>query len=722
MMKNNWMERLNEAQLESVVTCDQPLRIVAGAGSGKTRVITTKIVYLISALNIYPSRILAVTFTNKAANEMKERVREMIGSENGEPFISTFHALCTRILRIEAENCNLQKNFTIIDDSRQQQIVRKIVKEEKIDIKSHHEIKKMLYPIEKWKNSFVDPIEAAQFATSELDRRNAKIYKLYERELELNNYVDFNDLLLKVHRLFNQNKAILEKWQGRFDYILVDEFQDTNQIQFDIIFWLNAGRKGITVVGDPDQTIYSWRGAEMRIIMDFEKKFKNAKTIQLEMNYRSTQKILELANQFIDHNKDRIQKNLYSINEANFPIQLSSAQTSSFEARYVANQIKELVADKGYKYSDIFVLYRINALSANFERAFSNSKIPFKMVGGLEFRDRKVIKDLSSMLLAVQAQDSYATERVLALIPKVGAVTIAKIGTEATAMGISIFNLMVEYPEVVLSISKNMVGAIKAFTKGLKMYQENRTVKEIVKVLISEFEYDNLLKVTSDNYIDSKEHIQAYFDQMDIFMDNFDSEEHGTENYLDAFCQSDLLGKNAVQETAINAVSLMTIHAAKGLESKVVFIVGVNEGIFPSSRAQFSTHALEEERRALYVAITRAKERLYITYVNGEYSNMTGGNLHESRFLRELNHDFLEVERDIFFHSINEMSSNLGPATEEASPDIVTDLQVGDIINHMLFGQGVVTKILGRQFIAAFNDPQWKVQTVPINSEVWKKI
>jgi DNA helicase-2/ATP-dependent DNA helicase PcrA len=724
MNQNNWMEKLNEEQLESVIVCDKPLRIVAGAGSGKTRVITTKICYLITALEIAPTRILAVTFTNKAANEMKERVREMLQS-NVEPFISTFHSMCTRILRIEAENCGLQKNFTIIDQSRQEQIIRKILKEKNITVKSPKEARNILYPIGDWKNSFIDPTEASSYAKNDIERRNASVYKEYARVLKENNYVDFDDLLLKVHQLFKNNPESRDKWANKFDYILVDEFQDTNQIQFDIVCWLNANKKTITVVGDPDQTIYTWRGAEMHIIMDFDKKFTDSKTIHLEKNYRSTQKILNLANGFIEHNKERLKKRLYSLNDNNLPIRLSEAQSQPFEARYVATQIKDLVENQGYKYSDIFILYRINALSANFERTLTNTKIPFQVSGGISFRDRKVIKDISSMIISVVAQDSFATERVLANIPKVGPTTIQKLEQASVEAGITTFDLLVDHQDVVLSISRYLETVTNVFAKAKKMYEENKNVLEITKYLVAKLEYEENLKVKDESYEDNKQHIKTYFDQMREFDETFNPEEHGTENRLDAFCQSDLLGKNGVGPEAVeNAVTLMTIHAAKGLENKVVFVVGVNEGIFPSARSYYSQSQLEEERRALYVAITRAKEILYITYVDGEFSYLVNGNLHASRFISELDHSLLETEKHIFFHSIDEMSSSKNtsftPTPSQEKVDV--DLKPGDRVTHILFGEGVVTKILNKQFIAAFNDPKWKVQTVPILANGWKKL
>ncbi|KAJ3620915.1 hypothetical protein Zmor_008653 [Zophobas morio] len=448
----------------------------------------------------------------------------------------------------------------------------------------------------------------------------------------------------------------------------------------------------------------------MHIIMDFDKKYTDAKTIQLEKNYRSTQKILSLANSFIEHNKERLKKTLYSLNDNNFPLKLASAQSGPFEARYVANQIKDLVENKGYKYRDIFILYRINSLSANLERTLTNTKIPFRVSGGLSFRDRKVIKDISAMIIAVVAQDSFATERVLSNIPKVGPATIQKIEAEAASLGLTTFELLVDHTDIIKTISKNLETVSNVFAVGRTMYAENKPVLEIARYLVSKLDYEGTLKVTDEAYEDNKQHIKAYFDQMKEFDESFDAEEHGTENHLDAFCQSDLLGKNGSgPELVENAVTLMTIHAAKGLENKVVFVIGLNEGVFPSSRSYFSQAQLEEERRALYVAITRAKEILYLTYVDGEFSYLVNGNLHASRFINELDQSLLDIESNIFFHSIDEMSSTRMSdfAAAPARPmKIETDLQKGDRVTHMLFGEGIVTKILNKQFIAAFNDPK----------------
>lgn len=722
-MSKNFMTELNEQQVEAVLTCDRPLRVVAGAGSGKTKVITSKICYLIEGKGFQPERILAVTFTNKAANEMKNRVREMINNRR-EPLICTFHSLCARILREEAKKCGLDNNFTILDESDKRQVIRLILKDMNIET-SKANINSSVYKISGWKNEgyTVDDLNETDFFDYQ-EINSVKIFKRYEKTLQKNNQVDFDDLLLKIYTLFKNNKEAKLKWASRFDYILIDEFQDTNDVQFSIVKAINNERNTITVVGDPDQTIYTWRGAKMDIIMNFEKNFDNAVNINLEKNYRSTQNILSLANKLIDNNKYRIKKNLFTEKQNNKKVKLFSARTAPFEAKFIANQIKKLVEEENHEYKDFFVLYRINSLSANVEQALTNANIPYKIIGGTEFRDRKVIKDLVSMIQILIQDDKIATKRVLNLIPRVGAATIENIEKQANLYDEGILNFILNYNSEAIKISKHIDKFSHTMSEAKKLKEQNESVLTITNFLINELEYKSLLKTTDENYEENLEHINTFLDIAKQFDEGFDK--NTEQNRLEAFCESVYLGVDdrLINRQEENKVSLMTIHASKGLENKVVFIMGINEGIFPSGRSSYSNDALEEERRTLYVAITRAKEILYLSYVDGDYSFVINRNLSPSRFINELDPSLLDMESNIFYHSAREMSSDKNyNSIFNDSKDEKIDLRVkpGDIIIHKLFGEGVVSKFLGKMMQVAFNNPAYKIQIIPIESSSWEK-
>ncbi|QBQ07320.1 ATP-dependent DNA helicase [Spiroplasma gladiatoris] len=719
----DFLKDLNDQQLESIITTDVPLRIIAGAGSGKTRVITNKIAYLVEQEKINPYKILAVTFTNKAANEMKSRVQKILKNSLSVPYILTFHSFCVRVLREDYEFANLKKDFIIIDTSEQQKIIRKILKDLNLDDSKNKPERKILSRISNWKSSFTSWEEVIDNTFNSQEKSYAKVYRYYEDYLIDKNFVDFDDLLLKVHKMFKTNMNVRKKWIQRFDYILVDEFQDTNNVQFDLIKWLTDKRGCLTVVGDPDQTIYSWRGARVHIILNFEKEFERAKTVKLIKNYRSTQPILDLANNFIQNNKNREQKDIFTDKKEGDIVEVKECASKYFEAKFIAKKIKQLVEENNYKYSDFFVLYRMNAWSVEFEKEFSNSKIPYELVGGFEFRERKVIKDVTALLKAVAIQDDFSFERVFSFVPKVGTVTSEKLFNCAYENNINMFELLTKREDLTIMISKNLYEISNALREAHKKFLNNENVVDIANFLIKESGYKQKLDLKDKEGIDAIENIEAYFDQMKKFDDEYDKNQEQS-NRLVKFLQEETLNINNENLMVVpNKVTLMTIHAAKGLENKVVFIVGLSSDVFPSRMSMFSKEGLEEERRAFYVAITRAQEKLFISYVMGEYSYIASGQLGPSRFIGELDPNLYSIEKNIFFHSATEMSSKKydSGVVNQKPEKIDPGVKVGDIVEHFMFGDGVVSKILDKYIQIAFSNPAYGSKAIPINSNAWNK-
>ncbi|AGR40794.1 ATP-dependent helicase [Spiroplasma taiwanense] len=721
---NDLLKQLNDEQLDSVITTDVPLIIIAGAGSGKTRVITYKIAYLIEKLNILPYKILAVTFTNKAAQEMKQRIGNILPNLESKPLISTFHSLCVRILREDGEYIGLEKNFTIIDSSDQFKIVRQIMKDLGIDIEKEKVERKIILKISKWKNSFT-PWENAFAETFKLEEKKwAKVYRDYEAFLLKKKFLDFDDLILKVHKLFLKNLNVQRKWRNKFDYVLVDEFQDTNYAQFDLIKGLVGSKNNLTVVGDSDQTIYSWRGAKVNIILNFNKEFRNARTIVLNENYRSTKSILDLANNFIENNKNREKKDIFTKKDAGEMVYLKEAASRNFEAKYVALKIKELIKQKNYNYSDFFVLFRMNAWLPEFEKEFQNYKIPFQLIGGFQFRERKIIKDITALLKVVALKNDIALERVLAFTPKVGAVTIDKLFKAASENNVSLFDFLLYDQEKVLQISKNLKDLIFCLLKGRQLFEKNSKIVDIAQTLVAISGYNDRLDLKIKEDEEALQNLKAYYDKMEKFDFEYETEKN-SENRLILFLQNEALTNVQDDLKSINKVALLTIHAAKGLENKIVFIVGLNKDVFPSKMSFNSIDQLEEERRAFYVAITRAQELLYISYVTGGYSYISNGELGASRFISELDPNLYEIEKNIYFHSLTEKSSSFkgnGSLLIKKQEKYEAGVVKGDKINHMMFGEGIVVKVVDKFISVAFSNPTYGVKSLPIKTNAWEKM
>ncbi|MDO4752989.1 MAG: UvrD-helicase domain-containing protein [Candidatus Saccharibacteria bacterium] len=623
---------LNPMQKEAVEYLEGPLLILAGAGSGKTRTLTHRIANLILH-GIKPERILAVTFTNKAAGEMRSRLWKLLQTETLDeepprsfmPYMGTFHGISVKILRIEAEAAGLSRDFVIYDADDQVALIKRILKNLKLNENKNLKPKGVLSIISNEKNQGNTPEVYAEKAYYPNQKQIAQIFLEYEKEKEKNHALDFDDLLLRTLKLFTTNKQIREKWQQKFEHILIDEYQDTNVVQYHLVKMLVNKKRNIAVVGDDWQSIYSWRGADFTNILNFEKDFPGAKVIKLEQNYRSTGNILEASQKIINNNKTRSEKVLFTESEKGAPVEMESLVDDKAEANYVALKILNLRRDYP-DLSDFAVLYRTNAQSLAFEKVFMEMNLPYKIVGGVRFYDRKEIKDVLAILkLIVNGRDLISLERVMKnVLSGVGAVSIGKIlmavaivDSDEPLFGID-FSTVLSSAKARASLEK-LVG----FLASVKV-DNFENPGEIVKQLTEKFDFSTLVD-------DGTPNTDERMKNLEVLAGN--ASEYAT---IEEFVADAALMSSADEKTAKNAITLMTLHAAKGLEFPVVFIVGMEEGLFPSARGSETESELEEERRLMYVGMTRAKLRLFLTYARRRNNYGTYGFSMPSRFLNEL--------------------------------------------------------------------------------------
>ena len=619
---------LNEKQQEAVKYLEGPLLILAGAGSGKTRTLTHRIANLI-ANGVSPSKILAVTFTNKAANEMRQRLYKLLNGttdippRNFMPYMGTFHGISVKILRIEADAANLPKDFVIYDMDDQIALIKRILK--KLDLSGNKNLKpKMIQSvISSEKNQGNSPEEYAAKAYYPNQFDIAKVFAEYEIEKEKNGALDFDDLLLKTLKLFAENKEVREKWQNKFEHIMIDEYQDTNIVQYQLVKLLVNKKRNIAVVGDDWQSIYSWRGADFTNILHFERDFPGAKVIKLEQNYRSTGNILRASQKIINHNKTRSEKTLFTEAEEGEPITVEALADDKAEANYVALKILNLRHDFP-DLSDFAVLYRTNAQSYAFEKAFIEMNLPYKIVGGVRFYDRKEIKDVLAILkLAVNGRDLVSLERVMKnVLSGIGEVSIGKV---LAAVNMIDSNKPIEN-EAILTVLKSAKAklSIQKLQEFLKEIKLEDNPGEIVKSAVKKFDFSTL---TDDGTPSAEERMK----NLEVLANTASEYETLADFLADAALMS-----SSDEKTVKNSITLMTLHAAKGLEFPVVFIVGMEEGLFPSARATETEADLEEERRLAYVGMTRAMDRLFLTYANRRNTYGGYGFSMPSRFLSEL--------------------------------------------------------------------------------------
>ena len=671
--------KLNDKQKEAVMHIDGPCLVLAGAGSGKTKVLTERIVNLINN-GVSPYNILAITFTNKAAREMRERVYNSIEEEANKIFIGTFHSLGLKIVRENAGVIGYSNNVTILDRDDVNTLIKRFMKELNLDTE-HYPVKSILNKISFAKNEGLSLEEFDKFAKAPLDMAACKVYKMYESALKRSNSVDFDDLLILPLRIFKKDKSVLEKYQEHFKYILVDEYQDTNMVQYDMCKLLASKYRNLFVVGDMDQSIYSFRFANYMNVINFEKDNKDAKVIVLDENYRSTNNILNAANDVIKNNKERKEKNLWSSKGDGDKIKYIRCDNEQEEASTVVRLTKELL-DKGEKPSEIAVLYRTNGQSRVFEEAFLKENIPFKIVGSYFFYNRKEIKDLISyMHLIYNNNDDASLERVIN-VPRrgIGSKTIERLRSEASISDKSMFEVVssgkeLGFKNLIIDLtneSKNtdLVGLVDAILDktGIRKELEEKNDLE------SEIRLENLNEFKS---------IALAFQEKGIF---------SLEEFLENI--SLVSDKNEYKEVD-DGINLMTLHSAKGLEFNDVFLVGMEEGIFPHNRSFESESELEEERRLCYVGITRAKEHLWL--MNAKKRTLFGqvSMNFPSRFIKEINSDLIDKEESVSLKNNN----YIGNMYER---DLNDDLKVGDKVVHDKFGEGIVVKIDGSVATIAF--------------------
>ena len=627
------LEGLNSAQKEAVETLEGPLLILAGAGSGKTKTLTHRIANLIKH-GVQPNNILAVTFTNKAAREMRGRLWKLIANESDGlepprsfmPYMGTFHGIAVRILRIEAEVIELDRNFVIYDTDDQVSLIRRVMKDLKLSDNKNLKPKSIQSIISSEKNQGNGPEEYEATAFYPNQKNIAKIFKKYEEEKAKAQALDFDDLLIRELELFSKNLEIRKKWQKKFQHILIDEYQDTNLIQYNIVKLLVGEKRNICVVGDDWQSIYSWRGADFTNILNFERDFPGAKVIKLEQNYRSTGNILEASQKIINENKTRTDKALFTEVGKGEPVDIESLRDETAEANFVALKILNMYREYP-DYSDFAILYRTNAQSYAFEKALMGFHIPYKIVGGVRFYDRKEVKDVLAILkLIINQRDKVSLARVVSnVLSGVGESSLLKITDAMDSMSDSRPLINPDLPEV-LKGGKAKNGFLR-LVNFLKSVKEGDLPSETIKRVI---EYFNFKELTDDGTPSSEERMG----NLEVLVSNALAYEGLNEFLADASLMS-----SADENSAKNSVTLMTIHSAKGLEFPVVFLVGMEDGLFPTSRASENESDLEEERRLAYVGMTRAMRKLFLTYAGSRYSYGSRNFCMPSRFLIELGYN-----------------------------------------------------------------------------------
>lgn len=676
---------LNKEQKEAVLCTEGPLLILAGAGSGKTRVLTTKIAYLIEECGISPYNILAITFTNKAAKEMRDRIYMQIGAKAKGAQISTFHSFGVRILTDHFEELGYQKNFVIMDSEDSTSIIKKILKNMDLDPKSYNP-NAIRNQISNCKNEMMSYKDYEKFAIGDYEKVVYQVFKEYETTLKNNNSVDFDDLLLLPIKLFKEHSEILSEYQERFQYVLIDEYQDTNETQYILSKMICAKYKNICCVGDEDQSIYSFRGANYRNILNFEKDYPNAKVIKLEQNYRSTTTILDAANDVIKHNKDRKDKALWSNNGKGDLIDYYRAYNGIDEAQYVTREIKKL-SNSGVKYQDIAVLYRTNAQSHTVEEELLKDSIPYRIVGGVGFYSRKEIKDVLAYLrLIYNPKDNISLLRVIN-VPKrgIGNKTISNLIEKSNKENESIYNVITDGKEY----------AFKEMIEKLRLQSQDLTLTELVERVLEvsgiKKEYEEEKSLEADIRLENLEELKTVTRTFE--------EREGIVSLEDFLLEVSLVTDVNEYDQDPDKVSLMTVHSVKGLEYDYVFIVGLEEGLFPHMNSLLSESELEEERRLCYVAITRAKKKLFIVNARSRMIYGQESSNVASRFISEINSDLINKQ---FEEKEVEVKVNVD---EKFYKDEEVDYKVGDFVYHEVFGQGKVVDISGSIMSIAFKHP-----------------
>ena len=733
------LDELNDKQYEAVVNTEGANLVIAGAGSGKTKVLTHKIAYLIDEKNVKPWDILAITFTNKAANEMKQRVENLVGEIARDMWIGTFHSICVRILRKFIDRLGYERTFIIFDTTDQKSLMKQVLKAKNIDDKMFSE-KSVLYEISNAKNEMLEPEQYALRTNGDYRKEViSELYASYQKKLKENNALDFDDIINLTIKILEENKDVLDYYVEKFKYILVDEYQDTNKAQFKLISLLASKYGNITVVGDNDQGIYKFRGADITNILNFEKDFPGSKVIKLEQNYRCTQNILNIANEVIKNNKNKYEKKLWTKNDEGVLPKIYRGQTEYDEANYVVDQIEHLKITEHYNYKDFAILYRMNSQSRSLEDILRREDIPYKIVGGLKFYERKEIKDVIAYLRLVHnTNDNLSLIRIINE-PKrgIGKTSIDSVEQIASTNGISMYEVIKKCDQYGLNRiypkSRDFINTIEE----LRQIKDNIKISELIKQLLLQTGYSAALELEKTDEAESR------LQNLDEFLTvAIEFEEQSAENSLSDFLEGITLSSDIDEmEDTDESVTLMTLHSAKGLEFPVVFMVGMEDGIFPSYKSIGDDEELEEERRLCYVGITRAKHLLYLTCARQR--TIFGSTSHNmpSRFINEISANNLDGYDEAFEDSTSRLSQdfefewkygntnkyrvnsrmdmddgdtafartsagmsfgrsaesflkNLGTTRSVSKPDVdLSQYESGVKVKHKKFGNGVITKV-----------------------------
>ena len=719
------LDELNPVQREAAAHVNGPMLILAGAGSGKTRVLTYRVAHLIQQ-GVAPHRILAVTFTNKAANEMKERIQRLCGESAQGCWLGTFHAICARILRQDAENLELSPNFVVFDDSDQLQIIRECLSELNIDQETFKP-RAVLSLISRAKEELLTPQEYGKHAHGYTERTVARVYPLYQQKLRQNQALDFDDLICMTVRLLESDEEARQHWQKRFSHVLIDEYQDINYSQYMLVKLLAEKHRNLCVVGDDDQSVYGWRGADVRFILAFEDDYAEAKVLKLEQNYRSTQKILDAAFHVVKQNRGRRDKRLWTDNAAGDGLRYYHADDELDEARYVADAVEEAVGLGECEYGDFAVLYRTNAQSRVLEDVFRRRRVPYRIVGSVRFYDRKEVKDLIGYLrLISNPADSLSLRRVLNAPPRgIGAKSIERLEGHAARNTVSLFDALAD-AEMVESLTPRARAAIRQFVEMIQRMAAKppeTPVTEMVHLLIDESGYLKDLK--EEKTLEAQARVENVQEMVNVTREYDENVGLGLRGFLE---QMALMSDVDTYKEEADAITMMTVHAAKGLEFRHVFLVGMEEEIFPHGRSLTDQAQLEEERRLCYVGITRARQQLALTHSRRRtvFGQIRVQN--PSRFLREipeeLFHDghsphapyrYREADSTVFGRRSDEggrtygaqkivRPQESGSSLRQVNVQELVDrhrrgaqgaFKPGDRVRHAAFGNGIVTKSTG---------------------------
>lgn len=710
----NLLEGLNDRQREAVTTTEGPVLVLAGAGSGKTSVVTKKIAYLMEEKKVYPSKILAITFTNKAANEMKTRVERLIHTDFN-MWIGTFHSIAVRILRRDIDRLGYDRNFTIYDTKDQQTVVKDIIKRMDLSADSYkpRTIQAKISSIKNSGGRVEDVLSESIYS----ERITKEIYYEYEKELKKNNALDFDDLILKSVELLRNHEEVKNYYRDRFEYVFVDEYQDTNKSQYEMVRLICRENPNLTVVGDNDQSIYAWRGADISNILNFEKDFKNAKVVLLEQNYRSTKNILDAANSLIANNPTKYKKNLWTSSQGGETVKYKIYSSSFDEEKCVIEKIDDLHRD--YPFEDMAILYRTNAQSRGFEEHLMRAGIAYRVVGGLKFYDRKEVKDIISyMQFIVNTDDEVSLARIINTPRRgIGDQTVESIRKAAIDSGKTMYEIIKNLDEYNLNIraSKNIKKFVEII-ENLREKKDSITIHEFIEEVCRESGYIEDLE--KENTVESRSRIENI---EELINSSYEYEKNYEEPNLEEYLSSLSLLSDVDKSEDTGGVSLMTVHGAKGLEFKVVFLVGMEERVFPSGRSMDEDDEVEEERRLAYVAITRAKEQLFVSSCKSRNSYGQPTYNKPSRFIEEMGSiEYLDTvdselridyDRKSKINRMNSISKNFRSQREKKAEQKLNtskDFSIGDKVKHRIFGQGMIVSVTKKdddeELVVAFDN------------------